>query len=121
MARILIIEDEEPVRALMEQSLRVVGYQVVVAANGNQGLNLHRVEAVDLIITDLSMPDMEGLELLNTLRKERADTPIIAVSGNPDFKSALDIASRLGAVKTIPKPFSPEELRVVVAMILRRP
>ena len=89
-----------------------------MAGDGKQGLKLYRAETMDLILTDIYMPEMEGLELLRTLREEGTRVPIIAMSGNPDLRIALDIARRLGAVATLTKPFRREELRTAVTMAL---
>jgi len=118
MPRILIIEDDSSTRELMEQTLKASGHEVFLAADGKPGLALHRAVPMDLIITDIYMPEMEGLEVINRLRREGGNVPIIAISGNPDLLSALDIAKKLGAAKIMAKPFRPEQLRAAVNLVL---
>ena len=119
MARILVIEDDPGMRDLMEKSLEEAGHEVFLAADGKQGLKLQRAEAMELIITDIYMPEMEGLEFIRTIRKGTSNIPIIAVTGDTDPRS-LESAKKLGAVKTMTKPFRPEELRAAVRMVLNR-
>ena len=118
MARILVIDDDTAVRTIVEQSLLAVGHEVFLAENGLQGLRLHRGEAFDLILTDIYMPEMEGMQFLRILREERTTVPIIAMSGNPDWDKALNLAERLGAKRTLTKPFTPMQLRAAVVAAL---
>jgi len=118
MARILIIEDDSAMRELMEETLKATGHEVFLAANGKQGLKLHHAEPVELVITDIYMPEMEGLEFITRLR-QRSNVPIIAVSGNSNVE-ALEKAMKLGAMRTLAKPFQPAQLRAAVSMVLNK-
>jgi len=114
MATILVIDDEEIVRVLFRSTLEAAGYQVTEAANGRRGLELYRQEPTDLVITDIFMPEMNGLDLLLELTREFLDAKVIAISGAGEKQHVLDVAKLLGARQTFQKPFSmPDLLRAV--------
>ena len=122
MARIIVIEDEELVRYTLKVTLESVGHQVFEACNGREGLAVIDREPCDMIITDIIMPEMEGIETIAAIRSRFADLPIIAVSGggrigNMDF---LKAAQELGATTILPKPFEPDELINVVDRFLTK-
>jgi DNA-binding response OmpR family regulator len=109
---ILVIDDDEAVRYAIRRAFREEGFTVAVAADGGQGLELVDAVSPALVITDLIMPEKEGLETIRELRKRRPDLPIIAISGGGrvvgcDF---LDVARKLGANEALVKPFEPEQL-----------
>jgi|SRR6185503_3789157 CheY-like chemotaxis protein len=120
MARILIIDDAVAVRELLEQMLRLTGHDVVVAANGKEGLDQLRLQPAELVITDLFMPEKEGLETIRELRRDFPNIGIIAMSGEPGMPSLLGIAKRFGALKTIEKPFDRNEMMAAVQEVLQR-
>lgn len=112
MAKILIIDDEEQIRLLLRRILEAEGYEVVEAPDGNAGIQLYRKEPIDLIITDIFMPEKEGLETITELRRDYPDIKLIAMSGggrtgNLDF---LPMAGKLGALRTINKPFTRQDM-----------
>jgi CheY-like chemotaxis protein len=117
MARIIVIDDEAPIRAMLEKLLTPAGHKVVLAADGVDGVNQLRAAPADLIITDMFMPNQEGLDLIIQLRKEFPKTPIIAMSGKPAGGTLLDIAQRLGAVTILQKPFNAEQFLEAVGKI----
>lgn len=119
MARILVIDDAASVRELLDQMLQLSGHEVVVAANGKEGLDQLRRHAVELVITDLFMPEKEGLETIRELRRDFPNLPIIAMSGEPGMPSLLGIAKRFGALKTVEKPFDRTEMMAAVEEALR--
>ena len=112
MAQILVVDDDPQIGKLLEKVLSKAGHDVVVAMNGKEGLEVFRDGNFDLLITDLIMPEKEGLETIMELRQEFPDTKIIAMSGGgrigPD--SYLKMANTLGAKKTLTKPFGREDL-----------
>jgi CheY-like chemotaxis protein len=122
MPRILIIEDEDSVREYLVHLLREAGYQVVEAANGKQGLELYRQEPSDLIITDLIMPDKDGVEVITRLRCDSPAVKIIAMSGGGRIgaNSYLHIAKMMGAQGTLEKPFDKDELLKAVRDVLEQ-
>jgi len=106
MATILIIDDEEIVRVLLRSALEAAGYEVTEAANGREGLELYRQRPTNLVITDILMPEMNGLDMLLELTREFLDAKVIAISGAGVEKHVLDVAKLLGARQTFQKPFS---------------
>jgi two-component system response regulator (stage 0 sporulation protein F) len=110
MATILIIDDEEMMRILLRSALQSAGYEVVEAANGRQGLELYRRRPTDLIITDIAMPELNGLDLILELTRHFLRAKVIAISGLGGEKHVLDVAKLLGARQTFQKPFSMPQL-----------
>jgi two-component system response regulator AtoC len=116
--RILVIDDEEIVRISCGKCLAPEGYDVDAAANGAEGLRLTRENDYDLILTDLKMPDMDGLEFLMTIKKTRPETKVIMITGYSTVEHAEE-ASRLGAYDYIEKPFTPDTLIAAVKEALQ--
>ena len=106
MTKILLVEDEERVRALLKGVLESNGYEVQEASSGKEALQSYARSPPDLILTDLVMPDMEGIELITRIRKSDSNLKIIAMSGS----NYLDIAEKLGADRILAKPFSNKAL-----------
>ena len=110
MATILIIDDEEGVRALLRTTLEAAGYAVTEATNGRQGLERYRHSPTDLVITDIAMPELNGLDMMLALTQQFLDAKVIAISGVGGEANALDRAKLLGARRTFYKPFSLPQL-----------
>jgi CheY-like chemotaxis protein len=119
-ATILVVDDDEGVRGVFEDVLTDAGYAVIVAEHGTQALKLLRTHRVDAVVTDLVMPEREGIELITILRKEHPDLRIIAVSGAFGGRF-LPIAGSLGADITLPKPVSSLQLTAAVRGLLEKP
>ena len=92
MARILVIDDEPDVRALVEQTLKPAGHEVVPAADGREGVDSYCAKPADLVITDIYMPNQEGLETIVELRRRFPGVAIIAMSGWSTAETMLSIA-----------------------------
>jgi DNA-binding response OmpR family regulator len=112
MAKILVIDDDVMVRHTISKILRHGGYEVVLAEDGVRGMAAFRKERPDLVITDIIMPEQEGIATISQIKREVHDAKIIAVSGggrigNADF---LSMARKLGASDILAKPFLPEDL-----------
>lgn len=105
MATILIIDDEASIRLLLRSVLEAAGYEVMEATNGRQGLELYRHRPTDLVITDIRMPELDGLEVLLALTREFIHAKVIVMSGVGEQESALLVAKLLGVRQTIQKPF----------------
>ena len=130
MARILIVDDEEDVRIALKQVLERAGYEVSVAATGNEGLDVMKREGADLVITDVIMPGVDGIVTAKQIREKYRDTRIIVISGGgrtapdpyePDAistRSYLAFASKAGADQTLTKPFDRDELLRAVQDLL---
>jgi len=121
MARILIIDDEPQIRSMLTLMLERDGYEVVEAPDGVEGIKAYRQHPADLIITDLIMPNKDGIGMIIDLKKEFPDVKIIAMSGGglnkPD--GYLKGAKKLGAYCTLTKPIDREEMLNAVRDILR--
>lgn len=113
MARILLIDDEEGLRTMLRRALEGKGHTVVEAREGREALRLHRADPADLVITDIQMPDRDGLEVIMDLRREAPGVKVIAISGGGRAVSstvALEMAIPLGAAAALSKPFRLEAL-----------
>jgi CheY-like chemotaxis protein len=115
--RILFVDDDHAVVQFADRVLRDAGFEVLVAYHGNAALATVETEHVDLVITDLVMPEREGLETIMTLRKRHRSLPVIAISGASGGQF-LKAAASLGACATLAKPFSGQELLGVVRAAL---
>ena len=121
MARILIIDDEPQIRSMLTLMLERDGFEVVEAPDGVEGIKVYRQNPADLIITDLIMPNKDGIGMIIDLKKEFPDVKIIAMSGGglnkPD--GYLKGAKKLGASCTLTKPIDREEMLRAVRDILK--
>ena len=118
MYRILIIEDEKNLNKILQDYLRHDGFEVVSAFTGKDALFLWQREALDLILLDLNLPDMDGLDLLREIRKTD-QVPVIMVTARADEVDRL-VGLELGADDYVSKPFSPREVVARVKVVLRR-
>ncbi len=112
MPRILVVDDDRQIREMLLQMLEIEGYEVMVAPNGKEALKLQAQNPADLVITDLIMPEKEGIETIREFQERYPKTDIIAISGGGVVgpESYLKIAKSLGAKKTYVKPIRREEL-----------
>jgi DNA-binding response OmpR family regulator len=112
---ILIIDDDAQVLEAIKDVLEIEGYVVRTAPDGASGIRSFDADPPDLVITDINMPDVEGIELIRHLARGHRKVPVIAMSGDPVGTKFLKAARLLGAVDTLLKPFSIAELREKVA------
>lgn len=107
MPTILLVDDDEQFRAMLHQTLEGAGYGVHGAANGKMALELYRRSPADLVVTDLVMPEQEGIQTIMDLRKINPEVKIIAISGGGRLgpRDYLVMAKLLGAKRTLAKPF----------------
>lgn len=119
MAQILIIDDEQPVRLLLEKLLTVAGHEVALAVDGMEAVRIQHQIAADLVITDIYMPNQDGFETICHFRKLFPDVRMIAISGKPAAAIMLSIAHTLGAVAVLQKPFAAQKLLSAVAEALK--
>jgi CheY-like chemotaxis protein len=124
MANVLVVDDDPAVRTTIRLVLERAGYRVSVASDGRAGLTALAAGGIDLLVVDLFMPGMDGLETLREVRKHHVDLPVIVISGTsldlpgqmaPDF---LAMAVKLGAVRSLQKPFKPADIIGAVAACL---
>ena len=123
MARILVVDDDELVRVSVAEILSRAGHQVETAEDGEAALGRHRAARFDLVVTDIVMPRMEGLETVRALRGDRSRVKIVAISGCERRGSEfyLTAARALGADQVLVKPFTGAELRAAVDRALYLP
>jgi len=121
LKRILLIEDNADVRTMLCDALKEAGYEVVAVADGNAGIEAQRRAPADVVVTDLFMPEKEGLETIAELRKGFPETKIIAISGGSRLRiplaDHLTTARALGADAVLRKPFDPGELVAIVRQL----
>lgn len=120
--KILVIDDNSAVRDVAAIALARAGHEAQVASNGREGLEIAMRHPLDVVVTDVFMPECDGIEVIRALRERQPDLPLVAISGGSlslgqDF---LKIAGHLGAVATLSKPFEPKELVAVVEGVERR-
>lgn len=125
MNRILYVEDDTHLRRDVIEVLARAGFEVLGASNGREGLELCLRSPPDLVITDLVMPEMDGIELIRTLRKMLPTLPVIAVSGGlstaaSSARPILNAAKALGAAAVLPKPFRAHDLCRAIERVLAR-
>lgn len=122
MASVLVVDDEPAIRELLGQVLERDGHTVLQAENGRKAIRMLHGAAVDLVITDILMPEQEGMETISQIRRLRPEIKIIAISGGGRrlFMDFLPLAARLGADRTIEKPFKPASVASAVSELLAR-
>ncbi|ETJ07337.1 MAG: DNA-binding response regulator, partial [Streptococcus parasanguinis DORA_23_24] len=118
MKKILIVDDEKPISDIIKFNMTKEGYEVVTAFNGREAIELFEAEKPDIIILDLMLPEIDGLEVAKTIRKT-SSVPIIMLSAK-DSEFDKVIGLELGADDYVTKPFSNRELQARVKALLRR-
>lgn len=121
MASVLIIDDDELMRAFLVESFENAGHDVRAAGNGQIGLDAYAESKADLVITDLFMPEMDGVEVVRSLIKLDPDVKIIAMSGGDTAggrKDVLEVLEDFGVKKTFSKPFKVQEVMAAAAELL---
>ena len=114
MATILVIDDEELIRTLLRSALEGAGHEVIEAPNGRVGLELYRQRPADLVITDILMPELNGLDMILELTRGFLNVKVIAISGVQSEENVLDVAKLLGARQTFHKPLNLQQLLTAV-------
>ncbi len=122
MARILVIDDDVQILDMLKQTLEREGYEVVDTDSGKEGIRLYREDPTDLVITDILMPETEGVEVILDLRRDFPDVKIIAISGGGQVSSEvyLRVAKNLGAEYTFSKPVTREKLLKAIKELLEQ-
>jgi DNA-binding response OmpR family regulator len=120
MTRILVVDDDTKIREMLKQCLERAEYEVLVAPDGKAALELHSVNPVDLIITDIVMPEENGLAVIMQLRRRYPEVKVIAISGGGKMRADeyLDVAKAMGVTRRFSKPFELKELLVAVRELL---
>jgi CheY-like chemotaxis protein len=124
VASVLVVDDEPAVRTTIKLVLERQGHRVTMAPDGRAGLAALAAGGIDVLVVDLFMPGMDGLEMLREVRKHQVDLPVIVISGTsldvpgqpaPDF---LAMAVKLGAVSSVQKPFKPRDIIAAIGACL---
>jgi len=110
MATILVMDDEPSIRTLLRTALEAEGHQVIEASDGRSGIALYRRESPDVVITDILMPELNGLDAIIELTREFLNVKVIAISGGQVESGMLNTAKLLGARQTLRKPFTIQAL-----------
>ncbi len=120
MQKILIIDDEPHILLMLKKMLERAGYEIDMASNGNEGLDIFRKAPTDMVITDIIMPEKEGLETIREMRRIRPELKIIAMSGGGKVSAEnyLEIAKIFGASRVISKPFTQNEMIAAVTDLM---
>jgi CheY-like chemotaxis protein len=122
MARILIVDDEDDVRFTLVKALKSLNHEIYQATDGNAALALLAEQSIDLIVTDIFMPNREGLETILEIRMNWPDVKLVAISGGGRIRNTefLEIAEKFGADLVLKKPFSMAEFRSGIGKLLDR-
>jgi CheY-like chemotaxis protein len=120
MATILVIDDEDVDRMLVSELLRAEGHDVVEAADGVEGIAAFEKTGVDVLITDMMMPEKDGFETISEIKRKSPDLKIMAISGGGAYNdlSSLEMVKFVGADSTLTKPISAESLIAAVNDLL---
>lgn len=119
MNKILVIDDEAIVRTSCQRTLEPEGYDVRLAKSGQEGLDFMEKEAFSLVLLDLKMPDMDGIEVLNKIKTAWPGTKVVMITGYSTVDTAVQ-ALRLGAYNFIEKPFTPDTLITAVKEVFEK-
>lgn len=119
MQKILVVDDEPSIVTLLKFNIEQAGFEVITADNGRSGLDTALSQSLDLIVLDLMLPEMDGMDVCRALRQEKVNTPILMLTAKDDeFDKVLGL--ELGADDYLTKPFSPREVVARIKAILRR-
>src|SRR6185312_15603922 len=117
-SRVLVVDDEESIREFLEIMLRKEGYEVTCAEDGQKALDLIKKKSIDLVISDLQMPNMTGIELLRNVRDQYPEMLFMMITAFGTTETAVE-AMKMGAYDYITKPFKIDEVRIVIGNALR--
>jgi len=112
-ATLLVVDDEQDIRDASERILSRIGYQVQKASRGDEALDILNKNSIDIVLLDLKMPGMDGMEVLAKIRERSTEIQVIVITGYATVETAIE-AMKQGAYDFIPKPFEPDQLRIVV-------
>jgi FixJ family two-component response regulator len=116
---VLIVDDEKNIRLTLSMALEPLGLNIVTAVNGEDALSVLKTRDIDIILLDLKMPGIDGIEVLRRVRELHSDIRVIIITAHGTIDSAVE-AMKLGAVDFIQKPFAPQEIRDIVSRVIAR-
>lgn len=117
--QILVVDDEKNIRLMLDQALSTSGYTVTTAIDGEHALQKVQESTPDMVLLDMKMPGMDGIEVLRRLRQTHEAVPVVMITAHGTVETAVE-AMKLGAVDYLRKPFAPDEIRAIVAKVLNR-
>ena len=119
--RVLVVDDDAGVRNFLRMLLELEGYEVATVRNGIEALEVQRSDPAVVVLTDIFMPDADGMETIVQLREEFPQTKIIVMSGGGSYRGAdyLALAREIGAAKSLKKPFAPQDLIDAMREVVR--
>jgi CheY-like chemotaxis protein len=118
--RVLVVDDTDDLRKVVRRVLEAAGYEVDEARDGRAALECFRAQAADVVITDVFMDGMDGIQLTRALAREFGNVPVVAMSGGGVVQEApatLEVISRLGARATLAKPFTADQLLAAIRQV----
>lgn len=115
---VLVVEDDEFLRSLMTHLLKGAGYDVHLAADGEEALRIFESRSFDLVITDILMPKHDGFQFISEIRARNSEVKIIAISGGSYVRDYLELANKFGADCCLSKPFTHEEVLETISLVL---
>jgi len=118
-AKILVVDDERIICAGCEKILGEAGYQVKTTLSARKALEMLKEEPFDIVITDIKMPELSGIELLEIIRKEYPEITVIVITGYSTVETAVE-AMKLGAFDYLPKPFTSDQVTLVIKRAVER-
>lgn len=113
MKKILIVDDEKNIRLTLRRSLESLQYEIHEALTGEEAIEMMLQQKYDLILLDLKLPGMSGLDVIRSMRNQKIDTKIVIISAHGTIESAVE-SMKLGASDFIEKPFTPDDIRQIV-------
>ncbi len=116
---ILVVDDDEMNLRMAEHALKEDSYEVITAASGAQGLDQLRNRMVDLVLLDIGMPIMNGIQMFEYMKKDHPDIPVIFLTASGDKKDVVEVL-KMGAIGYVRKPFVPQDLRERVAKVFEQ-
>jgi DNA-binding NtrC family response regulator len=121
LPRILLVDDDDMSRQAVHRMLERAGFDVESTGNGRQAIENYQSDRIDLVITDLIMPDTDGLEIIQGVRGKNPAARILAISGGGRVQAEeyLSVARKFGAVEVLPKPFASQDLKAAVDRALK--
>lgn len=117
--KILVVDDEKNARLLLGEALTGAGYDVLVAVDGEHALEKVQESHPDLVLMDMKLPGMDGIEVLRRLRSIAHEVPVVMITAHASVETAIE-AMKLGAVDYVRKPFTPDQIRDAIARALAR-
>lgn len=117
--KILVVDDDKPIRVTLSEALESAGYEVATAVDGEHALEKFASDAFDLVLLDMKMPGVNGIEVLRQLKSRRATQAVVMMTAYGSVETAVE-ALKLGAVDYVQKPFTPDEIRSIVHRVTER-